>query len=71
MSIEVANNVTIKISPITKAMMDMTASKLLVDKRKSLTNDEVIAELIKIADPETYAQITERERQRVNKGDAK
>lgn len=50
---------TIKISPETKAMIDMVAAKTLAETKEALTSDEVISRLVRKADPEVYEQIRE------------
>lgn len=58
---KVANTVTIKISPRTKTMMDIFAAKHGFVEDSTLTHDDVISELVKLADPDTFKQVEQLE----------
>jgi hypothetical protein len=51
--------VTIKVSPVTKGAMDIVGAKMSVRKGRSVTNDEVILELIRQVDREALEQAEE------------
>lgn len=53
-----ANNVTLKVSNLTKALMEAYAAEHLAKSGDSLTNDEIIAELVKEANPELFQRLS-------------